>query len=290
MKTKFKIFVVLIAFITVTCTLLYFSASMYDLTSLRRINDLSINFDLLYIKQPLEVKTKPTQVFCMILSSPKTLKDKARVVYNTWAHKCDDYRFISMLPEGNQTTIVSQKEGEYKDAIYDNMLKVMQPSRLTEESYEHLTDKVFYLFMDVYKSFNYFDWYLKVDDDTFIFVNNLKNFLKTKNSTNNVTYGYDFKTIVERGYHSGGGGYVLSKSAFNLIGSKLTEDYKFCPNSGTEDVDVAKCLRKLKVFPDQSLDEVGRERFHPLDIESHYKGTFPDWMYKYASNPLQKVI
>jgi hypothetical protein len=54
-------------------------------------------------------------------------------------------------------------------------------------------------------------------------------------------------------------------------------------------VDVARCLRVLGVKPVKSLDSLGRERFHPLDIKTHYQGTYPKWLYKYASNPIQKV-
>jgi glycoprotein-N-acetylgalactosamine 3-beta-galactosyltransferase len=107
--------------------------------------------------------------------------------------------------------------------------------------------------------------------------------------SNPVSYGYDFQVIVEYGYHSGGGSYVLSKTAMKRIGEKLDESYKFCPNTGTEDVDVAKCLRMLNVYPERSFDELGRERFHPLSMWDHFEGNFPDWMYSYSRNPVKKV-
>lgn len=72
---------------------------------------------------------------------------------------------------------------------------------------------------------------IKADDDTFIFVDNLKKFVSNKNSILPVTYGYDFKAIVEKGYHSWGAGYLMSNEAFRRIGSKLNEDFNYCPNS-----------------------------------------------------------
>lgn len=54
-------------------------------------------------------------------------------------------------------------------------------------------------------------------------------------------------------------------------------------------MDVAKCLRKLGVTPEISIDNEGKERFHPLSLMGHYLGHFPNWMYSYASNPIQKV-
>ena len=47
-----------------------------------------------------------------------------------------------------------------------------------------------------------------------------------------ITYGYTIKLEVPNGYHSGGAGYILSKESLNRIGSKLSNDFKFCPNSG----------------------------------------------------------
>jgi glycoprotein-N-acetylgalactosamine 3-beta-galactosyltransferase len=167
---------------------------------------------------------------------------------------------------------------------------ILQPAMHQIEVYGKLTDKVYKTIRDLYLRYNDYDWYLKADDDTFIFVDNLKTFLKTKNSSHPVTYGFDFRTIVDRGYHSGGAGYVLSNEALQRIGLKLTENVEYCPNSGTEDVDIAKCLRKLGVYPEKSIDEKGRERFHPFDVATHLLGGFPDWYFQYASNPVQKGI
>ena len=172
---------------------------------------------------------------------------------------------------------------------FTNPFPILQPANHQVEVYGKLTDKVYKTLRDVYLRYNDYDWYLKADDDTFIFIDNLKSFLKTKNSTQPVTYGFDFKTIVDHGYHSGGAGYVLSSEALKRIGPKLSPGDSFCPNSGTEDVDIAKCLRKVGVYPDKSIDEKGRERFHPFDVATHLIGGFPNWYFQYASNPVQKV-
>ena len=70
----------------------------------------------------------------------------------------------------------------------------------------------------------------------------------------------------------------------------MSTNNTICPNTGTEDVDVAKCLRLLKVYKQPSIDEKGRERFHPLCITDSFEGFWPDWLVSYAENPLQKVI
>jgi hypothetical protein len=88
-------------------------------------------------------------------------------------------------------------------------------------------------------------------------VENLKDFLSTKdpispvtfgifdfcefyieissNQLNNLkTQGYDFKVIVDYGYHSGGGSYVLSRTAFSRLSKQLNVNESFCQNTGTE--------------------------------------------------------
>jgi hypothetical protein len=71
-----------------------------------------------------------------------------------------------------------------------------------------------------------------MDDDTYIFYDNLQNFLADKDPNSLVTYGCDFGRYVERGYHSGGASYVMSSKSLNKLGKTLDENYSFCPNTG----------------------------------------------------------
>ena len=53
---------------------------------------------------------------------------------------------------------------------------------------------------------------------------------------------------------------------------------------------MANCLRILKVYPEKSLDEKGRERFHALNIKRHYLGDWSkpyNWIVNFASNKLK---
>jgi glycoprotein-N-acetylgalactosamine 3-beta-galactosyltransferase len=220
---------------------------------------------------------KPARIFCMILTTKNQLYQKAIVINNTWAKDCDKYFFIAQISEN----------GPFNVSYELNFpLPVLHPAGHEKEIYGKLTDKVYRTLQDVYLRYPDYDWYLKADDDTFVFVDNLRLFLSTQNASEPITFGYDFKVIVEKGYHSGGAGYVLSNEALKRIGSKLVNEYRNLRNSGTEDVDVAATLRTVGVYPKKSLDDLGRERFHPLDVATHLKGGFPDWMLSYASNPI----
>ena len=145
---------------------------------------------------------KPS-IFCFILTTTKSLDTRTKLIRDSWAKLCDNHRFITTFPES---------KNNYTEIIY-NRLKLLQPPGYLEDKYSLLTDKVYLTIKYIYEKYNNYDWYLKADDDTFIFINNLRNFLADKNSSQPVTYGYDFKVIVDSGYHSGGAGYVLSKEA-----------------------------------------------------------------------------
>jgi glycoprotein-N-acetylgalactosamine 3-beta-galactosyltransferase len=223
------------------------------------------------------------RIFCMIMTKVDSLDSKAKVVVDTWGKKCDNYKLISLFPPST----LSESSNIASD-VYE-IGDILRPPGFVNDTYGKLTDKVLLTLKYVYQKYNDYDWYLKADDDTFIFVDNLREFLNDKNRSSPITYGYNFKVIVSGGYHSGGAGYLLSHEALNRIGSALTTDYAFCPQSGMEDVDVAICLRSLDVYIGNSTDEFGRERFHSLSIADHFYGDFPDWLLTYAVNSVQKV-
>ena len=205
------------------------------------------------------------RIFCIIFTHQGNLKTKARAVYETWARKCDAYKFVLTMPDKNPANASQTKsrseQGEYE---YEHeQMNILHPPNITTDTYKKLTDKLYATFKYLYtREWSEFDWYLKADDDTYIFVDNLRKFLSDKSPMSPVTYGYDYHCYVSHGYHSGGAGYVLSKEAFSRISSSLVQNYTYCPNTGIEDTDVAWCLRSLGVYPNRSIDNFGRESIY----------------------------
>jgi len=111
--------------------------------------------------------------------------------------------------------------------------------------------------------------------------------LADKNQNDPVTFGYHLKGY--GGFLSGGAGYVLSKESLQRLGSKLITNQKYCPNTGIEDVDVGQCLRSLGVFPSNSTDILGRERFHSSALKNHYMNIGLN-LNGYSANPYRSVI
>ena len=175
---------------------------------------------------------------------------KLLAVHETWAKDCDKYFFIKKLTMDTKNV-----------SIEDNKtLPVLQPANLDVENYRELTSKVYLTIMDIYKRYDNYDWYLKADDDTIIFMDNLKTLLTDRNHSDLFTLGYNIFDLSGGNYRSGGAGYVLSNGAMKAVGSKLHEKEKFCRNTGTEDADMGDCLRYLDVKVEPSIDDEGRER------------------------------
>jgi hypothetical protein len=170
--------------------------------------------------------------------------------------------------------------------VIDNLFRVKTSIKLIYTScflYQNLKNRVLYYVFII----------IKADLDTFVHVNNLREFLKDKNPKAPITFGYDFKVIIDGGYHSGnvfikilyfyqklictclvvkgGAGYVLSKESFGRLGSTLSKNLTNCVIGDYEDTDVNLCLRKLGVNISKSIDHLGRERFHTNDLHSSFK-------------------
>jgi glycoprotein-N-acetylgalactosamine 3-beta-galactosyltransferase len=174
-------------------------------------------------------------LFCIILTSPKNLKNTTRpfTVLDTWAHKCSNYRFITVLPNKLKANLNSTK-----NLLVPEPLNLYQPHGFSEETNSNyrLTKKVFLAFRDIYTRHGDYHFYLKADDDTFVHVENLKAYLSELDPSLPATYGADMKYKVKNGYPSGGAGYVLSNKAMSLLGERLLKNMSACRNSGVEDL------------------------------------------------------
>ena len=201
------------------------------------------------------LKPKPT-LFCFILTNPNNFFTKAVNIHHTWAKQCDNHKFISVIPTmylNTSQVIISNGTIEIAYPI-----PLLHPFGLQKEVYKKLTDKIYATIIALFRHYNYYDWYLKADDDTFIFVDNLREFISNKSLTAPAKYGYNLKT-----WQSGGGGYIFNNKALNIYGKELAQDAKVCPNKGVEDQEMSKCAKKLNISEPNSIDEAGRELFHP---------------------------
>ena len=125
----------------------------------------------------------------------------------------------------------------------------------------------------VSKQYGNYDWYVKIDDDSFLFMDNLRKFLKNKNSSVPVNYGRNWESLVKNGYESGGASFILSREALKRLSKALNKNYKFCPNTGVEYLDTYYCLKKLQIDTvANAVDSSNLELFFEKNYhDEHYR-------------------
>ena len=96
---------------------------------------------------------------------------------------------------------------------------------LTMDDPQNITWKYIHFIYNM--DISHYDWYIFIDDDTFVFKNRLQNLLTKYNSNDNYYIGKELDHIKNDFclYMSGGAGYAISKGLYNLI-------YNYVKNNG----------------------------------------------------------
>ncbi len=73
--------------------------------------------------------TAQIKIFCLIVTSNKNIDTKVKVVYNSWVYKCDNHKFITIIPDHLRSQNYSNNSS---DAIeYQQGFHLLQPPGLT---------------------------------------------------------------------------------------------------------------------------------------------------------------
>lgn len=211
------------------------------------------------------------RILCWVLTFPFNHKTKAKAVRDTWGKRCNKLVFISTLP--------------------DESLDVLQVN-VTEDRL-HLWGKTKLGLQKVYENYgNDFDWFLKADDDTWIFMENLRHFLYAYSPEMPIYFGCKLKPYVPQGYMSGSG-YVLSREAVKRFNDEAIIDDEKCLNGtvGNEDVEIGKCLYNVGVLAGDSRDDINRSRFLPFPPDGLLRNLFGEtWLDNTTYYEIKKVI
>jgi hypothetical protein len=175
---KYFISIGIIVVVTILVTILYTSSSS---------NTYSINFqNFQFNRVDNHSELSSVRIFCLILTTPKNYLTRAKAINETWARRCDRYFFITE----------SSQESMTPEQINFTQQIPIAPIKDILAGYDHLTLKSTLAFLFAYENYlNDFDWFIKADDDTYLIIENLKAFLSEQNSSEPVTFGYNFKVI-----------------------------------------------------------------------------------------------
>lgn len=220
-------------------------------------------------------------IICMIMTSDKTINTRGFATWATWAQYCKIAFFSCNC---------SRRKKLYSDFFTFNK-KVSNPSEVPilyldiEESYMKMAQKAIEILKLTKKMFGLEnDWFLMADDDTFIFFDNLLKFIKHKNYTDPVVYGFSIVDwIVKDGYPQGGAGILFTKESMRRLYSKLAMG--LCNYvEGFSDVAIGYCMELANVTIGDSTDSCNRERFHMHSLKRYFGGPFDNWMLKHSKN------
>ena len=119
--------------------------------------------------------------------------------------------------------LVSKKKSVFENLNeYKNALDIPIWQLQLTEQYDHMAEKVFTIVKSAFEIYgDFYKWFLLTDDDTYAFVDNMHSFISKKSHLEPVTYGYNYKTIVPTGYHSGGGGVLFTHEAIKRIANNI---------------------------------------------------------------------
>lgn len=211
------------------------------------------------------------RIACLIMTHPDNYDGPLKHVRATWAKRCNGRFFVSTPHEKNSQLqdVVELQMHEGRDVLWGKTKLVF------EYAYTNQLDN--------------FDFFLKADDDTYVILENMRYMLSTVNASEPVYMGRRFKPFTPQGYMSGGAGYILSREAVRrFVETGLRRKVCKQDHTGAEDAEMGICLEQLGVRVVDSLDELGRNRFHPFSPEYHLiPGTSPPdmWIWSYDFHP-----
>lgn len=203
-------------------------------------------------------------IFCAIMTQDKTYYSRAVYVNNTWARRCTKYIFVVSRPEVQMDLPLLQFDiPEAKSQLLRKSIKTF------EYVYTH--------------HINDADWFIKADDDTYIIMENLQDFLRDKNPADKVFYGQEVRSSNRSySYTTGGAGYVLSKEALKTFGKQSRECERI---GGREDSRLSNCLQNLGVKLINGVDSLGRNLFNHISPIHLLFYNLPPW---YTNNSMER--
>lgn len=209
-------------------------------------------------------KKNDQRILCFVLTTPRTHETKAKAVARTWGPYCDMLLFMTSESHDELNTVL------FKTHNQGTRWELWEKTKLSwMYCYEH--------------HLNEFDWFLKADDDTYIVMKNLREFLSHYKSSDTHYFGREF--ILGDGLHypSGGAGYLLSRATLKKLGEN---QWSFPPtvldHEKSEDLELGRALKLLDIPVENVLGPDGIDAFLPFTPD-HHRSMYRDdsWYWRY---------
>ncbi|DAZ99381.1 TPA: hypothetical protein N0F65_005283 [Lagenidium giganteum] len=220
------------------------------------------------------------RIFCFV-NTISVHRAKAQAVADTWGQRCNKLVFFS-----NETSTIVVGEGTPNRRTFD-VVAMDVPA-----DHNHLWQKHKVTLEYVYEHYRHdYDWFYKADDDAYVIVENLREYLQRPevlmnyqvqpmqmghrfNLTQELVSYYIVDDALEDAwrakwnrwvFNSGGPGYVMNRLYMDQI-VKILPDWRCLSDDYSEmlpdDASISFCMMWYDVYPWDSRDYKGRERWH----------------------------
>uniref|UniRef100_A0A0K0EZP9 N-acetylgalactosaminide beta-1,3-galactosyltransferase n=1 Tax=Strongyloides venezuelensis TaxID=75913 RepID=A0A0K0EZP9_STRVS len=194
-------------------------------------------------------------LFCFTITNEKYHEDKVIAINNTWLRRCNHGEIYTDSTNNLDT------ETPFTD-LFKSLPKEF------DHPFWRILIALQYSYTKVSSKFN---WYLKIADDTYIIIENLKTILK-KYDPNKPYY----IVLLSNAYlKEKEGSYVFSRKAMDLFSKKLYKNDTLCPYNPNEIIGILECMKNTGVERLVKIvkDSLGRGRFRDWDVELglHFK-------------------
>jgi len=194
-----------------------------------------------------KLESKRPSIFCLIYTTESAHETRLATVLDTWANMCDDKLIFTDAPLDI-------------DAPY-----IYFPLMGTRA---HSWEKTRRVFRYVYEVLgNKYDWYLRADDDSYVLFDNAREIISEYDPKKPIVLGYRWGFYEPRGFVDGAV-YIVSNEGMQVFNT-IMRNNSICPDfhRAEEDQELSRCMAKVGIYPPDTRDKMGKERFHHFHID-----------------------
>ena len=179
------------------------------------------------------------------LETPTMMPPKESILH-TWGKRCSWMVIFSGEPSVDSERVPTVPLNTTKDPT----------------SWKAYREAVMYLSKYIDK----YDWFLLVEEDTYVIMENLAYYLAIYDFREPHYLGHTYQTWSTE-YNLAGAGVVLSRGTMRKLYNYLSKGHWISSFLAGE-VALGQCLRDLGIHPMDTRDEIGRHRFLPFHTET----------------------
>ena len=233
-------------------------------------------------------KVSNEKLLCIVLTSEKNILTRGVAVYETWGQELNNLIFACNCPHVIAVKNLIKQNKKIPKAL-EKYLKVANfpiLNVLKNENIEQMGEKVLNVLAKSYEIYkNHSKFYYMVDDDAFVFVDNLFKYIHTLDEARPQIYGFKYNHLpLPAGHIHGGSGILFTKESMRRLITKIEKNQCYIHMDKHGDVTISGCAHSAQIELIDSRDINGKPRFHTFDPFIHFNGPIPSFLYVFGSH------